>query len=170
MLLLHFLANLPGFFGVATQASGDETLFYITDLSTATVFTNPFEDYAAIGRDNVQLFGATQPIPGDYLEYFKALPGVTTGEITNTTFSGLPARSMSFTIGSNEGGHAIPPATEPMLLTFFSPSGITYTYTPGDSGTLYLFELASKPTLAEVTDYPGADVFFASFVLDGAAS
>ncbi len=161
----RYATNLPGFFGVSTQASGNETLFYITDLSTATVFKNPFEDYAAIGRDNVQLFGATEPIPGDYLEYFQQLPGVTTGEIVETTVSGLPARSMTFTIGSNEGGHAIPPDTEPLLLTFFSPSGITYTYRPGDSGTLYLFELAGKPTLAEVTSYAGADEFFAGFTL-----
>ena len=155
----RYSTNLPGFFGVANQASGDETLFYVTDLSTATVFTNPFEDYAAIGRDNTRLFAATEPIPGDYLEYFRALPGVTTGEIVDTTLLGQPARSMTFTIGSNEGGHPIPPGTDPLLLTFFAPSGITYTYLPGESGTLYTLDLAGKPLLAEVTNFDGAEEF-----------
>lgn len=80
--------NLPGFFGVGIQASGDESLFYVTDLSTATVFTNPFEDYAAIGRDNMLLFAATEPIPGDYLEYFRKLTGVTTGRSSTPRSSG----------------------------------------------------------------------------------
>lgn len=57
---------------------------------------------------------------------------------------------MTFPIGSNEGGHAIPPGTEPLLPTFFSPSGITYTYLPGESETLYTLDLAGKPLLAEV--------------------
>jgi hypothetical protein len=155
----RWATNLPGFFGVSTQASGDDTLLYITDLSVATVFKNPLDDYVAFGRDNNRIFAATEPIPGEYLEYFRALPGVTTGEIVDATMFGRPARSMTFTIGSNEGGHAIPPGPEPLLLTFFSPSGVTYTYLPGDSGTLYSFELAGKPILAEVTTVEGAAEF-----------
>lgn len=84
---------------------------------------------------------------------------MTTGEIVDTTFLERPARSMTFTVGSNEGGHAIAPGTEPLLLTFFSPSGITMTYEPGISGTLYSLELDGKPILAEVTDFEGAHEF-----------
>jgi len=61
--------NLPGFFSVQGQASGDETLLSVSDLSTAFVFKNPLDDALAYGGDNAAFLSASDPVPEDLFAY-----------------------------------------------------------------------------------------------------
>jgi len=155
--------NLPGFFSVQNQASGDETLLSISDLSTAFVFKNPLDDIFAYGRDNAALLAATDPTPEDFFAYFASLPGVTVGPITETQFAGFTARSMSYEVGDFAGVACNGPKL--CLLTTFQPSGISSYYNPGDSGVLYIFDVAGRSILADVIGGNGGVEFIATMTI-----
>lgn len=152
--------NLPGFFSVQSQASGDETLLSLGDLSTAFVFKNPLDDLRSYGGDNAALLAASEPVPEDFFAYFSNLPGVTVGPITDTEFAGFAARSMSYQVGDFDGVSCS--GVELCLLTTFQPSGLSYVYYPGDHGVLYIFEVAGRRILADMTGYDGAAEFIAT--------
>lgn len=154
--------NLAQFFSVQTQASGDETLLYLADLSTAFVFKNPLDDLLAYGGDNSALLAASDPIPDDYLAYVANLPGVTVGPVTETQFAGFTARSMTYEVGDFAGVACI--GSKLCLLTLFLPTGSAVFYYPGDNGTLYVFELNGRTVLADVIG-DGAEEFLATMTI-----
>lgn len=151
--------NLPGFFSVQNQASGDEPLMSLSDLSTAFVFKNPLADFLAYGRDKNAMLAASEPAPADFFAYFTNLPGVIVGPITETQFAGFAARSMSYQVGDFDGVACS--GIQLCLLTTFQPSGLSYFYYPGDTGVLYIFEVAGRRILADMTGYDGAEEFIA---------
>ncbi len=157
--------NLPGFFSVQGQASGDETLLSLNDLSTMFVFKDPLQDFATLGRDNSALLAASDPVPADFLAYVQGLPGVTAGPVTDAEFAGLPARSMTYEVGDFPGVVCV--GTKPCLWTTFAPAGISVYYNPGDSGTFYVFDVAGRSVLADVQNRDGVAEFIATMTIQG---
>ena len=165
----RWAVNLPGYFGVSTQASGDELMVGVTDLATARLFTDPLADLNSMFPDNAKLFAATVEMPDDYLAAFAALPGVTAGPVTASTFAGLPSRSMTYSVADPGGGSACY-STKPdqrCLLTLFQASGLSVVYLPGDSGTFHEVELDGRPVLFEVSDRAGAAELAATMTIAG---
>ena len=159
-----YLAN--GFFGATLDKTGTEVLMSVTDLARARVFTDPVADLDSLNATS-QLDASTTAAPSDFLAYFATLPSVIVGPIETTEFAGFPARSMSYSVGSFDGGFACFGSDRGacLLSIYVQNSGVVQTYWDGDSGTLYELTIDGRTVLVDVSDREGAAETAASLVI-----
>ena len=151
-----------GYFGVTLDRLGTELLVGVTDLQQARVFLDPASDLGALDG-TAALDDATAPAPDDFLAYFASLPGVVATPVVDDEIAGLPARSLTYTVGQVEG-------SEPCfgvdrggcLLATYLPIGVVTTYWEGDSGTMYVVALDDRSIAVDVSDRDGASELAAS--------
>ena len=157
-----------GFVLTSSAETGNQLLVGAVHLARARVFTDPLVDASALPDDGV-LTAATSEPPADYLAYFAALPGIEVGEVRDTEFAGQPARAMSWTFGALERGSPCV-LGEHCVNTIWFPGtrrdgGRISSYTSGDAGTTYVFDLDGETVVVEVQDRPGAQEVAESLVI-----
>jgi hypothetical protein len=150
----------PGaLFSHSLDEAGNEPLvssFYLEQARTFTQVDPPVDE-----RTN--FIAVTEPAKGDYLAYISSNPAFTVGPIQDTTVDGRPARSMHFEMSAAEGSTTTcgRPGITCVAVTYFT-SGITVIYAPGESGTLYQFDVDGHTVVVDVADRPQAPAVLAS--------
>ena len=179
---LQITSTTSGLQGIASAGRlwvlGDEKVYVtLTDISLLRVFSDPLFDPTGTTDFPDKMVQATQPMPQDPLAWAAALPGITVGEITETTFGGRPARALTYRFSDVAGAYACPGSTSTRCVTGLYVAGddSTGVFLPGDnmtlywqtdsSGTLYELTLDGVTYLVDVANVDGAAELAASIVI-----
>jgi hypothetical protein len=153
----------PGFFGVTADAKGAQPLIAFIDLANSRVFRDPHADFSTFATA-ADVVNVTDAVPADFLATAAKLPGMTVGTVADTTFLGVPAKSMTYKVDSTDGAFQCgKDDPSPCLLVLFVTTGPTIALHKGDSGTFYDLQISGRRILVEVTDHPGATDLLKTF-------
>lgn len=144
-----------GFLSVMSDPSGSETLMTVTEVDNSLVFNTPTIAFDQLA-DPAYTETVTEPAPTDLLAWLAGRPGVEAGPIVDTTVAGLPARSMTYSIGAFDGATpCVPDDDRACHATLSAPiTGLAQLYFTGDSGTLSELHLGGHRFAVDVADRP----------------
>lgn len=156
----------------------DENVYVtLTDITQLRVFNDPQFDPTGTTDFPDKMMEVTQPMPQDPLAWAAALPGIQVSAITETTFGGQPARTLTYQFTDIPGTYPCPFSTSDKCVTglFVPGNGSTGVFLPGDnttvlwladdSGTLYELKLGDRTYLIDVSNVDGAAELAASIVI-----
>ncbi len=148
--------SVPGMAGIGDANDLSAQLVDVFELGTAEVFVEARVDFS-------QLSGGVPPemvelAPSDFLTWMSTRPGVTASEITETTFAGVPARTMTYNVGEVEGSLPCYPGDDRGCLASVTNTALGFGYVDFEntSMTLYQFEVAGVNIVVAVSALPGA--------------
>ena len=144
-----------GILSVMSDPSGSQTLLSVTEVDNSLVFNTPTIAGDQLA-DPAYMESVTEPAPIDLLAWLAGRPGVEAGPIVDTAVAGLPARSMTYSIGAFDGATpCIPDDDRACHATLFAPiTGLAQLYFVGDSGTLSELHLGGHRFAVDVADRP----------------
>ncbi len=147
-----------GYLALTADQTGKSPLIQAAEMDLTRILTNPSQNLdGLIGPDD------SQPAPADVLGWFASRPGVTAGAIADGPLGGLPARSMTYSVGPFDGQTSCTAQdARPCLATLYNPIGAALYYSVGDSGTMYELVVEGRHLLVDVADQPEAATLAAS--------
>jgi hypothetical protein len=154
----------PGQLTLSTDRAGNDVVVSVTDLAAARAFIDPLTDISHLSSVPNDL---TTPVNADFFAYFRALPAVTLGQVTDTTIAGHPASTATYTVGDIDGGAPCFGVDRGNCLVTLAVPAAQWisTFWSGDTGTLTVVDIDGQQVLVQHTNAPGAAETAASLVL-----